>query len=588
MRYSLWSLATVVGVSKVSALAITNEHQYRLEPNNKVAGGAEAKPEVSWLGCDQSRPIDPSGDGLLSPDDLFSGKRAVFDMVKRHQPLVQIESVCYDDLGDFDQDERWKPFGEVFGLLKELYPNVHEHAVVETINKYGLVYTVQGSDQNLAPILLTAHQDVVPVENETLNQWEHPPFGAFYNEENGYLYGRGATDKSAITALMSAMEALLGQDEYEPSRTVVFAFGFDQECSGTRGAGDISNYLEDKYGRGGVAVILDEGGAGMQSLGDTLYALPAVYEKGYLDVWFDLEVLGGHSSAPTPHTSIGMMSEIINTLEANPFRPEIVRNGPVHEGLTCLARYSPRAYPTLTQMIRWGDLRGAAQVMAQISPQSQYLIQTSQAVDWIGGGQKINSLPEFVSIGVNHGVAPQDSIGGVQNRIAHLVSDIARKYNLRVGAFEDDYDYMEYLAANGIAPQSKNPSHSQWPSYNGKLVVKAKRRSYVTPVAPTSGPIWDVLSGTIRHTFGRRTANVVTAPGTMTGNTDTRYYSNLSKHVYRWSPITRKSSANLHTVDDRLLVSEQVDMAKFYYNFVRNFDQANAWDKEMKQERKDL
>lgn len=116
---------------------------------------------------------------------------------------------------------------------------------------------------------------------------------------------------------MSAMEALLSQDEYQPRRTVVFAFGLDEECSGHRGASEISEYLEEKYGEGGVAVILDDGGAGLQSLGDTMYALPAVYEKGYLDVWFDLDVVGGYSSTPTPHTAIGIISEIVKSLESH-------------------------------------------------------------------------------------------------------------------------------------------------------------------------------------------------------------------------------------------------------------------------------
>lgn len=109
------------------------------------------------------------------------------------------------------------------------------------------MYTIKGSDTSLKPILLTAHQDVVPVANETLDSWEHPPFDAFYNETTGYLYGRGASDdKSAITALMSAMEALLSQEDYKPRRTVVFAFGFDEECSGPRGAASIAKHLEER------------------------------------------------------------------------------------------------------------------------------------------------------------------------------------------------------------------------------------------------------------------------------------------------------------------------------------------------------
>ena len=416
-----------------------------------------------------------------------------------------------------------KPVVLETGCARKLTPCIyrHEHATVETINRFGLVYTVSGSDETLAPILLTAHQDVVPVEEETLDRWEHPPFKAVYNESTGYIYGRGASDdKSAITALMSAMEALLSQDEYQPRRTVVFAFGFDEECSGYRGAGEITKHLEDRYGDGGIAVILDEGGAGLQSLGDTLYALPAVYEKGYLDVWFDLDVVGGHSSTPPPNTAIGIMSEIVTALEAHPFEPEIARNGPIHQALVCLARYSPFALPELTKHIFWGNLEAAAQVLAKTSRDTQYFIQTSQAVNWIAGGQKINALPEFVTLGVNHRYAPQDSIGGIQHRIVGLVESIIQKYDIRLQAFEDDEDYDEYLTAHGILKPSL-----QWkPVYNGTLTLEARKKSYVTCQSPTSGPVWDLFAGTIRHTFAKEASTVVAAPGAMTGNTDTRHY----------------------------------------------------------------
>ncbi|KAI1046749.1 hypothetical protein LB505_006787 [Fusarium chuoi] len=62
----------------------------------------------------------------------------------------------------------------------------------------------------------------------------------------------------------------------------------------------------------------------------------------------------------------------------------------------------------------------------------------------------------------------------------------------------------------------------------------------------------------------------------MTGNTDTRHYLNLSKNIYRWSPGSLKSFSNIHGVNERLLMSEQMNMAKFYYDFIRNFDKANV------------
>ncbi|KAK5629196.1 hypothetical protein RRF57_004911 [Xylaria bambusicola] len=526
--------------------------------------------------CDQPHALDPSADGLLSSQDLFTGSDAIDILVKRHQPLVQIPSICYDDLGDFDDDERWEPFHKVPKVLKETYPIIHNIATIETIHKFGLVYTISGSDEGLDPILLTAHQDVVPVEEETLDRWEYPPFDAHYNPKDGFLWGRGASDdKSRITALMSAMEALLSQKDYQPRRSVIFAFGFDEECSGYRGAGEIAKHLEKQYGEGGIAVILDEGGAGLQTLGDTLYALPAVYEKGYLDVWFDIDVIGGHSSVPSPHTAIGMMSEIVTELESSPFEPKIMWNSPVHQGLICLARYSPYAIPDLTNIIYHGDLDAAAHYLSHASPNTQYLIQTSQAVDWIAGGDKINCLPEFVTLGVNHRIAPQDSIGSVQYRVVKLTEHVVRKYSLQLRAFEGDDDYRRYLAAEGISSED-DKAHHQWkPTYNGTLTLRSGKKSRVTPQTPTSGPIWDIFAGTVRHTFAREASRVIAAPGAMTANTDSRHYLSLSDHIYRWSPGSLASFGNIHTINERVQLGELSNMAKFYYDFIRNFDQAD-------------
>ncbi|KAJ2974191.1 hypothetical protein NUW58_g8736 [Xylaria curta] len=577
MKYPvLRFLASIAVVSTVSALAFTPENQHHIGSDDIL----DHKPpnyDTSAFKCNQQRPLDPGFDGLLSSFDLFSSEVALEIMVERHQSLVRIPSVCYDDLGEFGEDERWEPFYNVSQVLQDTYPNVYKYAKVETVNKFGLVYTITGYDESLAPVLLTAHQDVVPVEEATIDRWEHPPFSAFYNETDGYLWGRGASDdKARVTALMSAMEALLDQEAYQPRRTVIFAFGFDEECSGPRGAAHIAEHLEQEYGEGGIAVILDEGGAGLQPLGDALYALPAVYEKGYLDVWFDLDVVGGHSSVPTPNTAIGIMSEIVVALESNPFEPRIDRNSPVHKALICLARYSPDVLPELTDLIDDHDLEGAADFLARLSRDTQYFIQTSQSVNWIVGGQKINALPEFVTLGVNHRYAPQDSIGSIQYRIVKLVEDIVEKYGLDLKAFEGDKDYERYFAAKGITSQGRDVDPSWVPVYDGTLTLEGRKRSYITPQSPTSGPIWDVFAGTVRHTFRHEAETVVVAPGAMTGNTDSRHYLRLSDHIYRWSPGSLASFGNIHTINERLLMTEQLNMAKFYYDFMRNFDQADV------------
>ena len=140
--------------------------------------------------------------------------------------------------------------------------------VRETVNTLGLVYTIKGSDPSLKPILLAAHQDVVPVSDAST--WSYPPFSGYFDGQ--WLWGRGASDdKNSLTALMSALDTLLAHAEWIPKRAIILALGFDEECSGRRGAGTIGPYLEDLYGQDSMALVPDEGGIGLELLGnDTL------------------------------------------------------------------------------------------------------------------------------------------------------------------------------------------------------------------------------------------------------------------------------------------------------------------------------
>lgn len=394
---------------------------------------------------------------------------------------------------------------------------------LDKVNTFGLVYTINGSDPSLKPIFLAAHQDVVPVADEST--WTHPPFDAYFDGE--WLWGRGASDdKNSLTALMSAVETLLSNPDWSPSRTLIMAFGFDEECSGYRGAGQIGDFLTEKYGDDGIALILDEGGLPMQVLGDdTLYVFPSVMEKGHVDIWAELHVVGGHSSIPFPHTGIGIMAEIVTALEAHPYEPEVLKGSPVYNHLVCVARYSSKDAPVITDLLRKDDMEKLTSAFVEAGGDgARYMVQTSQAIDMIQGGQKINAMPEVVTLGVNYRVAPQDSIPKVQHNIVKYIDSVVQKYNLTVKAYEGDEDYEKYVS--GLALEDRNAAAADV-NYHGTLVLRADEKSASTPVSPTSGPVWDVFSGTIQHAFAFDGGKVVPVGEIMNGNTDTRHY--LSK-----------------------------------------------------------
>jgi Gly-Xaa carboxypeptidase len=105
----------LIGISTVACALATGDIAQTLLAHTKSA---------SDFTCDLSPSIDPKGDGLPSSSDLFSSHDALKLHIKRHQAIVRVPSVCYDDMGSFDGDERWIPFYHLHDVLRETYPLV--------------------------------------------------------------------------------------------------------------------------------------------------------------------------------------------------------------------------------------------------------------------------------------------------------------------------------------------------------------------------------------------------------------------------------------------------------------------------------
>lgn len=111
---------------------------------------------------------------------------------------VQVNTTGFDDSPPVSADpERWdvifSPFRE---YLYSAFPEVHSSPSItlERVNEHGLLYTWQGSQKDLLPIIFTAHQDVVPVDPDTLDRWDYGAFSGHIDFEKGLIYGRGASD----------------------------------------------------------------------------------------------------------------------------------------------------------------------------------------------------------------------------------------------------------------------------------------------------------------------------------------------------------------------------------------------------------
>ena len=229
--------------------------------------------------CHQVSPLTPKfhTPALDKMDEGLGSEAFMNTSIQRLSSVVQIPTESFDDMGPLDSDKRWEVFFSFASLLYSTFPLIHSSLQLEKVNTHGLLYTWQGTDTSKKPLVLMAHQDVVPVPHATVSSWTHPPFSGFFDGK--YVWGRGASDcKNQLIAIMSAIEALIAAD-FTPQRTVLLSFGFDEEISGREGAGHLSQFLLSRYGQNGVAAIVDEGAGFATSWGST-FATPGVGEKG--------------------------------------------------------------------------------------------------------------------------------------------------------------------------------------------------------------------------------------------------------------------------------------------------------------------
>lgn len=483
---------------------------------------------------------------------------------------VQVDTTVYDNPPDVSENPLyWAHIVNFHQYLEKTFPTVHQHLEVTKVNTYGLVYEWKGSNPALKPLLLTAHQDVVPVQEDTFGDWTYPPFSGHYDGE--YVYGRGASDcKNLLVAVLELIELLLAQD-YKPQRTVLAVFGFDEEASGRHGAAHLGKYLLEKHGKDSIYAIVDEGlGVMPDELTKQIVGVVGVGEKGYLDIQVAITTPGGHSSVPPDHTSVGMAGDLAVLIEGDQFEPVLGPQNPVLLYLQCMAVNSGNKIPSLTRkaILRAGfDKFANSQVLKLVrsNPLVRYLVQTSQAIDLIRGGEKVNALPEEVKVMVNHRILVESSLSHVRSRFTQRVLALAQKHSLRAESFgETIYE----------------PKESK-----GRVVVSDYSAGLdPAPVSPSDDTIWKYIAGTTRHVFedlvfGNLTYPVITAPAIMPANTDTRYYWGLTKNIYRYTPYVvgnPMKENHIHSVDERVRMDGHLQLVAFYYEYIQNVDTPDA------------
>ena len=392
----------------------------------------------------------------------------------------------------------------------------------QKFNTYGLLYEWESRSPPLPPLLLLAHYDVVPVQPGSAAQWHQPPFAG--RVADGYLYGRGTLDdKLSVLGQLEAIDYLL-QNNFQPERTVLLAFGQDEGTLGQRGAATIAAALQ----RRGIhpALILNEGGLvrtdGVAGLARPV-ALVGIGEKGYVSLEISAVGVGGNSSMPPAHTSIGLVAAAVAKLETHPFPMRL------DGGLGALLDYLASKLPFGKRLIftnSWlfGPL--IKRMLAALASGNAAL-RTTTAHTIFRAGTKDNVLPIGAAATVNFCILPGDSVADVVREVRRIIDD--KRVQVR-------------LLKKGNEP---------------------------VPVSSTASAAF----GTLHRTIGNVFPEALVAPYVLVGATDARAYTGLSPSTYRFSPLPMAEAdiQRLHGTNERIRVADYERMIQFYVALIKNF-----------------
>ena len=429
--------------------------------------------------------------------------------IRHLQAMVQIPTVSSAD----PEKTRVEEFEKLHKCLEEAYPLVHKTLKREIIGKCALLYTWKGSGKSgQLPLLMTAHQDVVPEGDHAM--WTYPPFSGHVDEE-GIMYGRGTTDsKCNIQAYLDAIELLI-EDGFTPDYDLYLAFGYNEEIMGGPGAAGV--LLHDELQKRGIqlGMAIDECG-GVSKKNDKYVAEIFVSEKGYADHEIYIDAKGGHSAYPPLHNALGKLGKAIYDLEENRMTPKLCE--PVINQMKADGPF--RKSETVRTL--FADPEGNEEVLKDLAAESaliNQMLRTTTTPTMAKGSDQANILPEHASVITNSRILPTETLEDLE---AHFRSVLP----------ED----VQFRLIKGHNP----PAVSSTESYGYQLLQKIMEEKY---------------------------PGITFIPSMMAGGTDSRYYCDLSPShsVYRFTGIFYNGrSGGAHSVNEHIDTEVLCDNVEFY------------------------
>ncbi len=451
--------------------------------------------------------------------DLKSVKLAApiaIDVKKAAQHLgqaVQFQTVSHQNKTD-NKTEEWD---KLHAWLSTTYPAINVALTRETVKEHALLFTWKGSDPSLKPIILMAHQDVVPVTPGSEKNWKYPPFSGAMAENA--VWGRGSIDdKGSLIALMEAVETLAAKG-FKPKRTVYIVSGHDEEVRGG-GALAVAQLLKSR----GVKAewVLDEGGEIEKDnpIAGGPVARISIAEKGYGTLRVTVPAQGGHSSTPPKETGVVTLSKAILAIANRPYPSHI--HGPIRTMFEALAPYAPWDMRMEIANLWLFEPLLIRQLADQ--PSNAAMFHTTIAPTMLQGSPKENVLPQDATAWINFRFDPNDRSTDIMRRTKEAVGDLPVTIAWDKPPFE--------------------PSRVSSMQSEGWKIIAA-------------------LAGDMTH------APVV--PGMTLGGTDSWFFMDVSDNTYLFQPVAFTSEEfhiMIHGTNEHMPLENLGNMIQFYARLI--------------------
>jgi len=328
-----------------------------------------------------------------------------------------------------------------------------------------------GSDPKLKPLVISGHMDVVEAKPA---DWRRDPFTPVV--ENGYLFGRGATDMKLDGTLAIASLIELKREGYKPRRDIIIEFSGDEETTMKTSA-----IIAEKLAGTDLVLNIDGGGGTLnEATGAPEYFTWQGAEKTYADFQLTVTNPGGHSSEPRKDNAIDRLAQALIRIHDYQFTPEL--NDLSRASFIEAAKYEPAETGAAMRAFAADPTDKAAIATLSANPATVGAIGTTCVVTMINGGHALNALPQHADANVNCRIFPGHKPADIMAELARVANDPAVSFkDVTEGSVSTDASPMrpDFVAAvtkalGEVYPgvpifpaMSSGASDSMWFRYHG-------------------------------------------------------------------------------------------------------------------------